>query len=152
MTRQRAKRIQPLIQIAKNAVQEAMSYMGQLQQSIDAEKQKKETLIDYQSEYQNNFKAKGLNGVKGLEIQQFESFMLQINDAMEKQSSQVHHLQQQLDRAKNIYLDLNQRLKSYEKLQMRLVNQAVKVENNQMQKMLDEIGSQLHRLRQTDDQ
>ncbi len=87
MTRQRAKRIQPLIQIAKNAVQEAMGYMGQLQQSIEAEKQKKQTLIEYQSEYQNNFKKKGIVGVKGLEIQQFESFMLQINDAMEQQSN-----------------------------------------------------------------
>jgi flagellar FliJ protein len=151
MTRQRAKRIAPLIQIAKNAVQEAMSYMGQLQQSIDAETQKKETLIEYQSEYQNGFKRKGLTGVKGLEIQQFESFMLQINDAMEKQSTQLQHLKQQQDRAKNIYQDLNQRLKSYQKLQVRLINQAVKVEDIQMQKTLDEIGSQLHRLRQTND-
>ena len=147
MSRQRAKRIQPLIQIAKNAVQEAMVYMGQLQQSIDTETQKKETLIEYQSEYQSGFKKKGLAGVKGLEIQQFESFMLQINDAMEKQSSQVMQLTAQLERARGIYIDLNQRLKSYEKLQERLVDQAVKIENTQLQKMLDEIGSQLHRMR-----
>ena len=44
MTRQRAKRIQPLIQIAKNAVQEAMGYMGQLQQSIESENQKKKKM------------------------------------------------------------------------------------------------------------
>jgi flagellar FliJ protein len=148
MTRQRAKRIQPLIQIAKNAAQEAMAYMGQLQQSIEAEKQKEQTLIDYQNEYQHNFKQKGTIGVKGLEIQQFESFMLQINDAMEQQSNQLFHLKQQLERAKGIYQDLNQRLKSYQKLQDRLINQAIKIEDTQMQKMLDEIGSQLHRLRQ----
>jgi flagellar FliJ protein len=147
MTRQRAKRIQPLIQIAKNAVQEAMGYMGQLQQSIEAEKQKEQTLIEYQHEYQNNFKQKGTMGVKGLEIQQFESFMLQINDAMEQQSNQLFHLKQQLERAKGIYQDLNQRLKSYQKLQDRLIKQAIKIEDTQMQKMLDEIGSQLHRLR-----
>jgi flagellar FliJ protein len=147
MTRQRAKRIQPLIQIAKNAVQEAMAYMGQLQQSIEAEKQKEQTLIEYQHEYQNNFKKKGTIGVKGLEIQQFESFMLQINDAMEQQSNQLFHLKQQLERAKGIYQDLNQRLKSYQKLQDRLISQAIKIEDTQMQKMLDEIGSQLHRLR-----
>jgi flagellar FliJ protein len=148
MTRQRAKRIQPLIQIAKNAVQEAMAYMGQLQQSIEAEKQKEQTLIEYHHEYQNNFKKKGKIGVKGLEIQQFESFMLQINDAMEQQSNQLFHLKQQLERAKGIYQDLNQRLKSYQKLQDRLISQAIKIEDTQMQKMLDEIGSQLHRLRQ----
>jgi flagellar FliJ protein len=150
MTRQRAKRIQPLIQIAKNAVQEAMGYMGQLQQSIEAEKQKEQTLIEYQHEYQNNFKKKGTMGVRGLEIQQFESFMLQINDAMEQQSNQLFHLKQQLERAKGIYQDLNQRLKSYQKLQDRLINQAIKIEDTQMQKMLDEIGSQLHRLRHTE--
>jgi len=147
MSRQRAKRIQPLIQIAKNAVQEAMSYMGQLQQRIDSEEEKKTTLIQYQSEYQKNFQQKGSVGVKGLQIQQFESFMLQINDAMEKQSSQLAHLNIQLERAKGIYRDLNQRLKSYEKLQDRLKDQALKIENTQMQKMLDELGSQLHRLK-----
>jgi flagellar FliJ protein len=127
-----------------------MGYMGQLQQSIEAEKQKKQTLIEYQSEYQNNFKKKGIVGVKGLEIQQFESFMLQINDAMEQQSNQVFHLQQQLIRAKGIFQDLSQRLKSYQKLQDRLINQAIKLEDTQMQKMLDEIGSQLHRLRHSE--
>lgn len=151
MSRQRAKRIQPLIQIAQNAVQEAMVYMGQLQQSIDTEVQKKETLNQYQSEYQDNFKKKGLTGVKGLEIQQFESFMLQINGAIESQVSQVTQLTAHLERAKGIYIDLNQRLKSYEKLQERLVNQAIKIENTQLQKMLDEIGSQLHRMRQQQD-
>lgn len=147
MSRQRANRIQPLINIAKNAVQEALGYMGQLQQTIDSEKQKKTTLIDYQTEYQNTFKQKGTNGVTGQEIQQFESFMLQINDAMEKQSSQLAQLTTQLDKAKSIYIDLNQRLKSYEKLQERLTNQALKIENTQLQKMFDEIGSQLHRMR-----
>lgn len=147
MSRHRAKRIQPLIHIAKNAVQEAMTYMGQLQQKIDSEKEKKETLIQYQSEYQNGFKKKGETGVKGLEIQQFESFMLQINDAMVKQSGQLSQLEAQLERAKGIYRDLNQRLKSYEKLQERLIDKALISENIQMQKMLDEIGSQLHRMK-----
>ena len=147
MSRRRAKRIQPLIHIAKNAVQEAMTYMGQLQQKIDSEKEKKQTLIQYQSEYQTSFKQKGEIGVKGLEIQQFESFMLQINDAMEKQSGQLSQLEAQLERAKGIYRDLNQRLKSYEKLQERLNGQALISENIQMQKMLDEIGSQLHRMK-----
>lgn len=147
MSRRRAKRIQPLIHIAKNAVQEAMTYMGQLQQKIDSEKEKKETLIQYQSEYQNGFKKKGEIGVKGLEIQQFESFMLQINDAMVKQSGQLSQLEAQLERAKGIYRDLNQRLKSYEKLQERLNDKALISENIQMQKMLDEIGSQLHRMK-----
>ena len=150
MSRQRAKRIQPLIQIAKNAVQEALVYMGQLQQKIDSENEKKDTLIQYQSEYQNNFKQKGGVGVTGLEIQQFESFMLQINDAMSKQSAQLQQLEMQLDRAKGIYRDLNQKLKSYEKLQDRLNDQAVKLENINMQKMLDEIGSQLHRLKSSE--
>lgn len=150
MSRRRAKRIQPLIHIAKNAVQEALTYMGQLQQKIDSEKEKKATLIQYQSEYQNGFKQKGETGVKGLEIQQFESFMLQINDAMEKQSGQLTQLEAQLERAQGIYRDLNQRLKSYEKLQERLNDQALISENIQMQKMLDEIGSQLHRLKDLD--
>ena len=150
MSRQRAKRIQPLIQIAKNAVQEALVYMGQLQQKIDSENEKQDTLIQYQAEYQNNFRQKEGTGVTGLEIQQFESFMLQINDAMSKQSAQLQQLQVQLDRAKGIYRDLNQKLKSYEKLQDRLKDQAVKLENIQMQKMLDEIGSQLHRLKSSE--
>lgn len=147
MSRQRAKRIQPLIQIAKNAVNEALTYMGQLQRSIDAETEKKETLIQYQSEYQDNFKKKGALGVQGKEIQQFESFMMQINDAMAQQSNQLFQLKEQLNKAQEIYRDLNMRLKSYEKLQERLNNQALKIEESQMQKMFDELASQMHRLK-----
>lgn len=145
MSRTRAKRISPIIRIAKNAVNEALSFMGELQQKLDSEKQKTKTLEEYQLEYQSNFSNRGNQGVTGLEIQHFESFMLQINGALEQQDQQVKQLQAQLKQSQEIYQKLNQKLKSYEKLESRLNDQALASENRQMQKFLDEIGAQLHR-------
>ncbi len=146
MSHSRAKRLQPLIDIAQKSAQEALGYIGNIQQRIEAEKQKKETLLQYQLDYRKNFNKQGRTGVTGLQIQGFESFILQIEQALTQQELQKQHLEQQLKEAQKIYQNLNMRLKSYEKLQSRLNEQAQMQENKQMQKFLDEIGAQLHRL------
>jgi len=145
MSRQRAKRIQPLIQIAQNAVNEALSYIGSLQQKLNSEQEKSQTLQDYQQEYRENFKAQASIKVSGLQIQQFESFMMQIDGAIEQQNNHIFQVKEQLKKAQGIYQTLNQKLKSYEKLETRLNDQAIASENQQLQKFLDEIGAQLHR-------
>jgi len=145
MSRERAKRIQPLIHIAQNAVNEALSYMGALQQKLHSEEAKSETLKNYQQEYRENFKAQASVQVSGLQIQQFESFMMQIDDAISQQNNHIYQVKEQLQKAQGIYQTLNQKLKSYQKLESRLNEQAIASENQQLQKLLDEIGSQLHR-------
>jgi len=145
MSRERAKRIQPLIQIAQNALNEALSYLGALQQKLNSEQEKKTTLQQYQQEYRENFKAQASVKVSGLQIQQFESFMLQIDDAVAQQNNHIYQVQEQLEKAQGIYQTLNQKLKSYQKLESRLNEQAIASENQQLQKLLDEIGAQLHR-------
>jgi len=146
MSRERAKRIQPLIHIAQNAVNEALSYIGILQQKLNSEQEKSQTLAGYQQDYRENFKNQASVNVSGLQIQQFESFMLQIDQAISQQAQHIKQIEQQLEKARGIYQTLNQKLKSYEKLENRLTDQAQASENQQLQKFLDEIGAQLHRL------
>ena len=45
MSRERAKRLKPLVQIAQNAVNEALSYIGTLQQKLRSEEEKSQTLL-----------------------------------------------------------------------------------------------------------
>lgn len=146
MSRERAKRIQPLIQIAKNAVNESLSYLGALQQKLNSEQEKSETLKTYQQEYRQNFQTQASVGVSGLQIQQFESFMMQIDGAISQQNNHIFQVKEQLEKAQSMYQILNQKLKSYEKLETRLNEQAIASENQQLQKFLDEIGAQQHRL------
>ena len=141
----RSKGLQSLIKIAKNAVNEALSYMGSIQQKIEQEKEKEKTLIEYESEYQASFLNKGKAGVNGTAIEQHEGFMIQIQQALNSQAGQVSQLQQELKKAQEIYANLNQKLKSYEKLEQRMTEQALKRENRNVQNMLDEIAIQLHR-------
>ena len=102
--------------------------------------------MQYELDYRQNFNRQGREGVTGLQIQGFESFILQIEQALTQQEQQQQHLEQQLKEAQKIYQSLNMRLKSYEKLQSRLSEQAQQQENKQMQKFLDEMGAQIHRL------
>jgi len=149
MSKVRAKRMTPLIHLAQKSVNEALSYIGNLQQSIHSEKQKKQSLVDYQGEYLQQFQQAGSAGMSGNKLQQFESFIVQIDMALTRQQFQVQQFEQQLQQAQKIYLQLNQRLKSYEKLQEKLHNRAQAQENRQLQSFLDEMGAQLHRLKQT---
>jgi len=146
MSRERAKRLSPLVQIAQNAVNEALTYIGALQQKLASEEEKSNTLLGYQQDYRENFQSQASIKVSGLQIQQFESFMHQIDDAIAQQNNHIFQLKEQLSKARGIYQTLNQKLKSYEKLESRLNEQALASENQQNQKLLDEIGAQLHRL------
>lgn len=144
MSRQRAKRLHPLIRIAEKSVKEALAYMGNFQQRLEQEKERKESLILYQKEYQVSFNHSGKSGVSGAQIQQFEAFMQQIDSALLNQQSQIQQVEAQLERAREIYVQLNTRLESYKKLETRLTDQAIASENHQLQKMLDELASQAH--------
>lgn len=146
MSFSRAKRLNPIIQIAQKSVNEALGYIGQLQQRITSETDKSTTLNSYLLEYQTGFQHKGQVGINGLALQQYESFVMQIELAMDNQIQQIKRLEEQLSGAQKIYVSLNQRLKSFEKLAERLTEQGHKAESIQMQKFLDDIGAQLHRL------
>ncbi len=146
MSHERAKRLKPLVQIAQNAVNEALTYIGALQQKLASEEEKSQTLLGYQQDYRDNFQTQASVKVSGLQIQQFESFMHQIDDAIAQQNNHIFQIKEQLTKAREIYQTLNQKLKSYEKLESRLNDQAIASENQRNQKLLDEIGAQLHRL------
>jgi len=143
MSRSRVARMDPLIRIAEKSAQEALAYMGQIQQKIEQEKARSQTLLQYQSEYQAGFSQRGQLGVTGLAIEQHESFMKQIQQAMEQQQNNIQQLEQQLEKAQSVHQALNQKLKTYQKLQGRFESQALALENKQMQKWLDEIASQM---------
>ncbi len=147
MSQIRAKRMAPLIHLAQKSVNEALSYIGTLQQRINSENQKTQSLLEYQGEYLQHFQQAGSTGMSGQKLQQFESFILQIDTALVRQQHSVQQFEQQLAHAQKIYLQLNQRLKSYEKLQERLSQKAQAQENRQLQSFLDEMGAQLHRLK-----
>jgi len=53
-------------------------------------------------------------------------------------------LDAQLLKAQEMYSQLNQKLKSYQKLEARLSERALQLENRKMQSMLDEIALQMH--------
>lgn len=144
MSRERAKRLSPLLKLAAKAEQEALIYLGSLQQKLRTEEQRRTELINYQREYQDNFKAQGAKGISGAQLIQHQAFMSQIDGAMQKQAQHLSAIEQQILKAKSVYYKLHQRHESYKKLETRLNDQALASENQQLQKLLDEIGLQLH--------
>ncbi len=145
MSESRARRLNPLINIAEQAVQEALVYLGKIQRELAEEIERKDALSLYEKEYQLSFAHKGKGGISGADIQQFESFLLQIHSALKQQAGQISRIESKLEKAQNVYIRLKQRLESYKKLKTRLTEQAIASENRQLQKLLDEIGMQLYR-------
>ncbi|MCP5335041.1 MAG: flagellar export protein FliJ [Oceanospirillaceae bacterium] len=144
MSRERAKRLAPLLKLAAKAEQDALLYLGQLQQKLKQEEQRRADLLNYQREYQQNFKEMGSKGITGSQLIQHQAFMTQIDSAMQKQAQHLSIIEQQILKAKSVYYKLHQRHESYKKLETRLNEQAIASENQQLQKLLDEIGLQLH--------
>lgn len=144
MSRERAKRLLPLLKLAAKAEQDALQYLGQLQQKLKQEEQRRSDLLNYQREYQQSFKEMGGKGISGAQLIQHQAFMTQIDSAMQKQAQHLSVIEQQILKAKSVYYKLHQRHESYKKLETRLNEQAIASENQQLQKLLDEIGLQLH--------
>jgi len=150
MSKQRIKRLQFILDMAKKQEQADLQSWGQLQQQLAAEQQKVEQLQGYLGEYQQNLTSQpgGASGmISGGQVQNLISFINQLKSAIDQQNMQMNLIQQRVDQARDVYLKSRAKVEALQKLINKRQEQISVVEEKQLQKLMDEAASRMSRAR-----
>jgi len=150
MSKQRIKRLQFILDMAKKQEQADLQSWGQLQQQLAAEQQKVEQLQGYLGEYQQNLTSQpgGASGmISGGQVQNLISFINQLKSAIDQQNMQMNLIQQRVDQARDVYLKSRAKVEALQKLINKRQEQLSVVEEKQLQKLMDEAASRMSRAR-----
>ena len=90
----KSKRIQPLKNLASRHEQQAARTLGQSRSQLGQQQGRLEELFAYRQEYQQRFRREAENGIRGAQLQTYQSFMLQLDEAIRQQRVQVEQAEQ----------------------------------------------------------
>ena len=93
----RSRRFQLIQRIARHSEDQAAQQLGKAQQHLNAQEQRLQELIAYRDEYAQQFHANGQSGLDGRQLQAYQSFLSQLNQAIEQQKQQILTAQQKCD-------------------------------------------------------
>ena len=150
MSKQRIKRLQFILDMAKKQEQADLQSWGQLQQQLAAEQQKVEQLQGYLGEYQQNLTSQpaGASGmISGGQVQNLISFINQLKSAIDQQNMQMNLIQQRVDQARDVYLKSRAKVEALQKLINKRQEHLSVAEEKQLQKLMDEAASRMSRAR-----
>ena len=148
MSKQRIKRLQFILDMAKKQEQSDLQNWGQLQQQLAEESEKVTQLQGYLGEYQQNLttQSAGTSGIiSGGQVQNLISFIDQLKSAIDQQNMQMNLMQQRVDQARDVYLKSRAKVEALQKLINKRQQQLSAAEEKQLQKLMDEAASRMAR-------
>lgn len=136
----RSQRLKNIKVLAEKKEKDAASALGFLQGKIEAERQKKQQLKDYELEYHGKIAEAGREGISGASLRQYYDFMSRLNDAASQQVEHIGELEQQVDQVQQYWLKTRGELKAFESLVERAESDERLIEDKQQQKLIDELS------------
>ncbi|OFE12039.1 flagellar export protein FliJ [Pseudohongiella acticola] len=120
----RVKRMQPVLRLAELEADKAGRALTMLQQRIQAEETKLSQLYAYQQDYRNQMQLSGQAGMTVERLRLFDGFHQQLDRAISHQRDLINHMQQDQERVREHWRQLDIRHKSLEKMIERLKRDA----------------------------
>src|SRR4051794_517829 len=111
--------LQSLLDLAQASAGAAARTLGVSCSKEEAEQQKLQMLIDYRSDYQQNFQKSSRDGVSPASWSNFHEFMNKLDLAVKQQTEVVAHWQRSVVASREEWLAQQRRLNSYDTLSQR---------------------------------
>jgi|TARA_R100001369_G_C3240322_1_gene153977 flagellar protein FliJ len=116
--------MQPVLRLAELEADKAGRALTMLQQRIQAEETKLSQLYAYQQDYRNQMQLSGQAGMTVERLRLFDGFHQQLDRAISHQRDLINHMQQDQERVREHWRQLDIRHKSLEKMIERLKRDA----------------------------
>lgn len=131
-------RLQPLLNLAEQNNESATRRLGELnKQQRDMETQL-EMLMQYRSDYQARLQTSSQEGMNPTLLRNFQAFIYKLDAAIEQQQKVVEQSKMATLAGRNAFSSTQRKLKSFDTLQQRHVENEQKLEAKQEQKAMDE--------------
>lgn len=147
MAKQSTQTLTLLIQLASDAVDEAMQALAQAMQQLEQAQQQRNMLEQYQQEYEQQWQNASQKGLKADLYRNFQGFFSQLELAVRSQNAQIEQCQANVVHKRQLLQEKQRKQKSFEVLMTRAETQQAKVEGKRDQKLMDEFASRAKRAR-----
>ncbi|HEB56069.1 MAG TPA: flagellar export protein FliJ [Gammaproteobacteria bacterium] len=140
----KSSRIQPLKNLASRHEQQAARVLGQTQMQLGQQQGRLRELFNYREEYQQRFHLQAKNGIGGAQLQAYQSFMQQLDEAIRQQRRQIEQSEQACHTVtaqwREKYIRSQVLDKTIQRLQVKEARQAEKI----LQRESDELAANRH--------
>lgn len=134
----KSRRMEPLRRVAESKEQQAATELGRAQQQLQSQINRLNELLNYKNEYLTNFQQIGQNGISVDRLQSFRSFMDKLELAVEQQKQAVKIASDLVDKCKHQWFYSRDKVKIFNNVVTKFVDQERKQEAKQEQKELDD--------------
>jgi flagellar FliJ protein len=142
--KKKSSRLKPVEQLAESRAQTATEEMLSARNSHRAHEQKLTELESYRLEYIEQFQSRAKNGMQSTQLQQYQQFISQLENAIKQQRLVVVQALEMLDHRQNHWRDKDSHKRAINKAVGRFKQQESLVEQQIEQDDLDEHNTQQH--------
>lgn len=130
--------LQPLVKLAQHQNDSATRRLGQLNKQQQSAQEKLETLQQYRKDYQTRLQEATQSGISQADLRNFQQFISKIDEAIGQQLKQVEQSKISTQTGRSEFDATQRKLKSFDTLQQRHIEEQKKVAEKSEQKALDE--------------
>ncbi len=130
--------LQPLMKLAQHQNDSATRRLGQLNKQQRSAQQNLDTLLEYRKDYQTRLQEATQNGMSQADLRNFQQFINKLDEAINQQLKLVEQSKASTQAGRNEFDITQRKLKSFDTLQQRHIEEQKKVAERSEQKTLDE--------------
>jgi len=130
--------LQPLMKLAQHQNDSAARKLGQLNRQQQGAQQNLDTLLEYRKDYQTRLQEATQNGMSQADLRNFQQFIDKLDEAISQQIKLVEQSEVLTQTGRNEFNATRRKLKSFDTLQQRHIEEQKKVAEKSQQKTLDE--------------
>ena len=140
----KSKRFQPLARIAANKEMRSAKELGDANNNLKHQKNKLTDLIQYREEYIISFKQQGEKGMDGSQLQTYQKFLTNIDNAIIQQRGLIRAAETACEQQKKSWRSQHTKTKIMDNVIDNYKKDEEQQENKQEQKDNDERNSRSH--------
>lgn len=143
MAKRKSDRLKVLQRLADRCEQLAAQNLGKSQGNLQQQQLRLQELIEFRTEYAQQFQQNGVNGMDGSSVQAFQSFIVQLDGIIEQQKQTIRLAELDCTDKKEQWQDKHKTTRIYDKTIERAVNKEQK-----SQKRTEQLDADEHAQRQ----
>lgn len=143
MSKSRAARLLPVIEMAERAEREAALQLGHCQGLVRQAEVQLGDLERYRGDYQQQWISEGQRGVSGQWLMNYQRFLSQLETAIGQQQQSLEWHRRNMQQVREVWQQRYARLEGLRKLVKRYQDEARLAEDKREQKLLDELSQRL---------
>lgn len=146
--------LQPLMKLAQHQRDSATHRLGQLNKQQRSAEQNLDTLLEYRRDYQTRLQEATRSGMSPADLRNFQQFIDKLDEAISQQLKLVEQSKASTQAGRNEFDITQRKLKSFDTLQQRHIEEQKKVVAKSEQKTLDEHTGRMaaYRMNNNEDQ